>query len=409
MIACAGGKDIETRGLEMGIINEKIDQAVQILREKNIDMWLTFARETSTTPDPALDLLLGTHVTWPSAFIITRSGKKTAIVGTLDMQNIRDHAPYEVIGYRDAIQPDLLKVLEETDPKQIAINTSKNDVTADGLTHGMYEMLLDMLKESPFAARLQSSQSVVAALRGRKSAAELACIRAAVEETLKIFNAVSGMVKTGMTEYDVAEFIRMQMSEKGLEAAWDPESCPAVFTGPDSAGAHAMPTGREIEPGHIMNIDFGVRVRGYVSDLQRTWYFLKEGNTEAPDCVRRGFNVIRDAIRRAADVLKPGVEGREVDAAARQYIVDAGYEEYPHALGHQVGRKAHDGSTLLCPEWQRYGDLPFSRVEAGQVFTLEPRLTVPGYGVATIEEIVVVREDGVEFLSDPQENIWLVT
>jgi Xaa-Pro aminopeptidase len=102
------------------------------------------------------------------------------------------------------------------------------------------------------------------------------------------------------------------------------------------------------------------------------------------------------------------MEGREIDSIVRDYIVGKGFEEYPHALGHQVGRSTHDGAGLLCPEWERYGTLPYLKVEENQVYTLEPRINIPGYGVATIEEIIVVREDGGEFLSDPQQELILV-
>ena len=74
----------------------------------------------------------------------------------------------------------------------------------------------------------------------------------------------------------------------------------------------------------------------------------------------------------------------------------------------QVGRKAHDGGTLLCPEWERYGKLPYMKVEETQAFTLEPRIILEGYGVATIEEIIIVRPDGGEFLSHPQTEIILI-
>jgi Xaa-Pro aminopeptidase len=103
--------------------------------------------------------------------------------------------------------------------------------------------------------------------------------------------------------------------------------------------------------------------------------------------------------------LKPGVEGWAIDAVARKYITDAGYDEFPHGLGHQVGRKAHDGSTGLLPRWERYKNIPYMKTEKGQVFTLEPRLTVKGHGVATIEEIVVVTEAGCQFLSEPQTEL----
>ncbi len=390
------------------MVNEKIKQSIEILKEKNIDMWLTFVRESSTVPDPALELILGSHVTWASAFIITTSGRKIAIVGSLDVQNVKDHADYQVFDYLKSVKDNLLKIFKEIDPQKIAINYSTNDVTADGLSHGMYLMLKEYLSGTVYSDRLVSSEDILSALRGRKSPEELKRIKAAIKETLLIFDKVTEFVKPGLSEKEVQEFIKKCVREKGLELAWNPEHCPAVFTGPDTAGAHAMPTERKIKPGHIMNIDFGVKKDDYVSDLQRTWYFLKKDESSPPPEVIKGFETIRDAIKKAAAVLKPGVQGVEVDTAARQYIVESGYDEFPHGLGHQVGREAHDGSTLLCPTWDRYKSLPYRRVEEGQVFTLEPRLTVEGYGVATIEEIVVVKKDGCEFLSETQEELIVI-
>lgn len=390
------------------MVQEKIKQAIEILKENQVDMWLTFARETSSSPDPVLELILGAHVTWASAFIITAQGETIAIVGSLDIQNVKDHADYEVIGYVDSIQGELLKILEKLNPKKIAINYSINDVMSDGLSHGMYLILRDYFKDTPFRDRLESSEALVSALRGRKSPEEIRRIQGAIDETLAIFDEVTAFVKVGRSEQDLQNFILQSVEEKGLETGWDSVHCPAVFTGPESAGAHASPTERKIEPGHIMNIDFGVRKEGYVSDLQRTWYFLKQGEENAPEKVQHGFDTIRDAIQEAAKSLKPGIVGWKIDDIARQYIIEAGYEEYPHALGHQVGRMAHDGAGLLCPKWERYKKLPYLKVEAGQIYTLEPRLTVKGHGIATIEEIVVVTEDGCRFLSNPQTELILI-
>ena len=388
------------------MINEKIQQAVSILEELNVDMWLVFARETSTTPDPMLELILGTHCTWTSAFILTASGERIALVGSLDVQNIKDHADYQVIGYVDSIKSPLLEILDRIRPEKIAVNYSQNDVMADGMSHGLYLKLCDSLKDTPYLDRIDSSEAVVAALRGQKSETAVNRIRGAIVETLDIFDAVTDYVKPGLSEQQVADFIRSQVKERKLGLAWDPAHCPAVFTGPDTAGAHAGPTGRTIKPGHIMNIDFGVRKNGYVSDLQRTWYFPDQG--EIPEAVQRGFMTIYESVQKAAGALKPGMLGWEVDAVARSTITDAGYDEYPHALGHQVGRQAHDGSALLCPKWDRYKNMPYSKVEKGQVYTIEPRLTVEGYGIATIEEIVLVTETGCEFLSTPQRTLWVV-
>jgi Xaa-Pro aminopeptidase len=212
----------------------------------------------------------------------------------------------------------------------------------------------------------------------------------------------------GRTEKEIAAFLIAEVEQAGVELAWSPEHCPAVFTGPESAGAHAGPTDRPVEPGHVLNIDFGVKIDDYCSDLQRTWYFLRDGETAAPPEVERGFRTIVDAVHAAAAALKPGVTGLEIDTVARSHITDAGYPEYPHALGHQVGREAHDGGGLLCPEWDRYGELPYLKVRQGQVYTIEPRLPIEGHGIATVEEIVVVTADGCEFLSPPQTELTLV-
>jgi Xaa-Pro aminopeptidase len=390
------------------MIKEKISQAASILREKNIDLWLTFVRESSATPDPVMEMIVGASVVWPAAFMVTQSDQRVALVGSIDSHGVQERAPFEVRPYKTTIKEMLLDFLSLHDPKTIAVNFSTNDVMADGLTHGMYLTLQEYLQNTPYINRLVSSEEIVAALRGRKSNGELQAIKSAIRETLDIFNAVTGYLKAGLSEQEVAAFVNQRLAEKRLGPAWAADHCPSVFTGPDTAGTHAGPTMRKIEPGHVINMDFGVRKDGYVADLQRTWYVLKPGEKKAPEAVQHGFNTIYTAIQKAAAALKPGVEGWVVDDAARQHIVGAGYEEYPHALGHQVGRSAHDGAGLLSPKWERYKNLSFLQIEVGQVYTIEPRLTVNGHGVVTVEEMVVVTENGCEFLSDPQKELLCV-
>ncbi|MDP2877571.1 MAG: M24 family metallopeptidase [Holophaga sp.] len=394
----------------MDMVEEKLAQVPAILTEMGIDVWLLFARESHTLHDPCFDLVVGGDVTWQSAFLLTPQGDRIAIVGSLDRAALEMRGLYrELIGYVGGVSEELRKVLARLDPKRIAINFSLDDTMSDGMTHGMYLTLIKALEGTPYGARLESSDRVVSALRGRKSAAERARVRAACEDTVAIFDRLTPRLRAGLTEKQVAAMICEEMEKvPGLTLAWDPDHCPAVFTGPESAGAHAGPTDRVIEAGHIMNVDFGVKKDDYCSDLQRTWYFLRPGETEAPEVVQHGFETIVDSIRAAAAFLKPGVTGGEVDSVARNFITERGYPEYPHALGHQIGRVAHDGAGLLCPRWERYGALPDLRVEKDQLYTLEPRLTVEGHGIATCEEIVAVTEDGCEWLSRAQERLYLV-
>ncbi len=391
------------------LILQKQQQAIELLNEKNIDMWLTFVRETGNIKDPMMDMLVGTGATWHSAFILTKSGDTVAVIGSLEEANLKSVGTFkEIKSYLKSVKNDFLEIMKKYDPQKIAINFSRNSSLADGLTHGCYLELIDLLKDTPYKDRLVSSEDLVAALRGRKSDAEIELMKTAIKETIRIFNEVTDFIKPGKTEKDVADFVKNLVEERGFGLAWDEEHCPAVFTGPDSAGAHSGPTNRVIERGHILNMDFGLNINGYCSDLQRTWYILRENEDTPPAEVLHGFNTILESVTLAAQALKPGKLGCEIDDVARNYIVEKGYSEYPHALGHQIGRVAHDGGALLSPRWERYGNLPYMPVEKNQVFTIEPRLSVPGYGVATVEEEVLITEDGCKFISDRQTEIYLI-
>lgn len=391
------------------LILEKARQTPRILEEMGVDLWLIFVRETEAMHDPSMDTVVGANVTWQSAFLFTASGQRMAIVGSLDVARIQRTGVFpEVIGYQGGIGDDLRRVMKELDPRRIALNYSSSNELADGLTHGMFLLLGEILANSSYMERVQSSERILAALRGRKSAAEVSRIQRACQVTQEIFDVITPQLRVGHTEKEVAALITAERERRGLEPAWEAIHCPAVFTGPDSAGAHAGPTDTPIEPGHVMNVDFGVKLDGYCSDMQRTWYFLRKDETEAPAEVLRGFETIRDAISLAGEALGPGVPGHGVDAVARGHITSAGYPEYAHALGHQVGRTAHDGAGLLCPTWERYGDRAFLPVEEGQVYTLEPRLPIAGHGIATMEEIVVVTAQGCRYLTSPQTELYLV-
>ncbi|MCE1188402.1 MAG: Xaa-Pro peptidase family protein [Ignavibacteria bacterium] len=391
------------------LVLEKINQAVHILNELNIDLWLIFVRESHTIPDPCLPVVVGTNCTWQSAFLIHRSGNTTALVGSLEVPHMESVGTYRhVVGYVNSVQEPLREYLESYNPQKIAVNYSIDSNLADGLTHGMYLTLMQYLQGTPFAERLVSSEKIITMLRGKKSAIETGYMKEAIRHTLEMYDMVTDYMKPGMTEKQIAAFVLNEVQRRGLELAWDEEHCPSVFAGPDTAGAHSGPTDRVIEKGQIVNMDFGVKVNGYCSDLQRVWYVLQDGETAPPPEVQRGFDVISEAITRASKKISPGVQGVEVDTEARSYIVENGYEEYQHGLGHQVGRVVHDGGAGLFPAWERYGNLPFLPIEKGQIFTIEPRLPVKKHGVVTMEEMIQVTDYGCIWLSERQKELFLI-
>lgn len=391
------------------LIAEKVAQATAILNEFGVDVWLTFVRETTLSPDPTLELIAGVDVTWQSAFILSKDGRHTAIVGRYDTENVAQLGVYsEIIGYDEGIAQPLREVLARLNPATIAINYSANDVAADGLSHGMYLALQGHLAGTPFAGRLVSAEKLTAALRGRKSAAEVERVRMAVATTLQLFDEVEAFVRPGMTQRQIADFVHERIDEMGLGYAWPKPFNPIVTCGPESAIGHAAPGDVVLQKGHLLHMDLGVKQDDYCSDLQRMWYVLADGETAVPPDVQRAFDVVYGAIKAGEASLKPGTPGWQVDEAARDFIVDNGFPEYKHAFGHLLGRVAHDGSTVLGPRWERYGQTTEMLVEVGNIFTLELHVIVPNRGMMSLEEDVVVTENGVEYLGRPQTAVRII-
>lgn len=389
------------------IVIEKTNQIAGILTEQNLDLWLVLVRETSAVDDPVLPLIYGDMgLTWHSALLFTPDGHKTAILGRFEAQTAHQTGAFDaVIPYDEDFAPPLLQELKRINPSKIAINYSEDDVLADGLSHGLYLYLKRILTETPFVDRLVSAEQVIRALRGRKTTTEVERITTAIASTLAIFEETFSKLETGMREIEVAESIQTEVEKRGLGYAWPKSNNPAVNTGPDSPVGHNAPTDLVIQPGHLLHFDFGVKQNGYCADIQRMVYFLKPSETEPPEPVVRGFRTVRKSIQAAFDALQPGLSGLEVDKIARSVVTEAGYPEYKYATGHQLGRLAHDGGGLLGPAWARYGKTPFMPIEAGQIYTIEPGVIVPGYGYIGIEEDVLVTKDGAQYLSPPQTEL----
>ncbi len=392
------------------IVIEKTEQVRQILREQEVDLWMTFVRETSAGGDPVLPLIYGvTGLTWQSALLFTKNGEKIAIVGRFEAETAQKTGAYtRVLIYDESIKSTLLETLERINPAKIAINFSENDVLADGLSHGMYLNLIELLKGTPFADKLISAEYIISALRGRKTKTEIDRIKAAIDSTMAIYNQAFEQIRPGMTEIEVAKMMQADVERQGFGYAWPKNNNPAVNSGPDSPVGHNAPTDIELKPGHLLHFDFGVKQDDYCADLQRMCYLLRPEETNPPQAVLKGFNTILQAIEAAFKTIKPGVQGIDVDQAARSVVTRAGYPEYKYATGHQVGRLAHDGGGLLGPAWDRYGKTPYLPIEEGQIYTIEPGLMVPGFGYVGLEEDIVVTADGAAFLCPPQKKLILI-
>lgn len=325
-----------------------------------------------------------------------------AIVGHLDAADFERSGHFSrVIGYEKGVGATIRRLIEEIKPKRIAVNYSRDIPSADGLTHGLYLLLCDYLKDSPFSDRLVSAESVCSSLRGRKTEMETENLRQAAIIAHQAWERAVSRIRTGLSEIEIAGIVQEEL--QALDAA--PSFTTIVNAGAKTTPGHGHPTAAILEPGDLLHIDMGARYNGYCSDIQRLLYIKKTGENGLPKDLIRAFETVRDIITEAAQATRAGLPGVDIDALARRRLTELGYPEYRHALGHQLGRGVHDGGALIGPLWEQYGQSTSRLLENDNVFTLELEITLPGIGCVGLEEDVVIASAGTRFLSPRQLNL----
>jgi Xaa-Pro aminopeptidase len=388
----------------------KLEQAATILREVGIDAWLIYVRETALNPDPITPLLWDFAVVWPAAFIITADGQRIATAVVHDVATLERSGLFtRVVPFQRVAEETLPELIAALDPQSIALNYSPGNVAADGLSHGLYLRLQEMFADTPYAARLTSAEGIIGRLRQRKLPGELTLCREACRLAQDVFDYFDARLRPGLAETELAAIYRERMAQLGVGPSWEASMCPNMNAGPHTGTGHVGPLPDVIiQPGDILNVDFGVKANGYSSDQQRMWYLLRPGESAPPEAVLRPFRAVVGAIQAGFDALRPGIPGWQVDAAARAYLAAQGYPEYLHALGHNVGTYAHDGGIgMLAPAWPSYGSQAHTPLEAGQLLTIELGVTTE-WGYFGLEEEALITADGAEWFWPPQKELYLI-
>ena len=237
---------------------------------------------------------------------------------------------------------------------------------------------------------LVPTKELVERIRAVKDDDELGKIRKAIALSDEAIAHIVGFIEPGMTEKEVAWELEVFMRTRGAEKlAFDL----IVGSGPNGAMPHATVSERVIRAGEPIVIDLGAMIDGYNSDLTRT---ICAG--QADDKFKEIYDIVLTAQLTAEQSIRPGMTGKQADAIARQVIEEAGYgENYGHGLGHGVGLAVHEKPTV--------GRLSEDVLEPGMVFTVEPGIYLPGWGGVRIEDIVVLREDGAEVLTQASKDV----
>jgi Xaa-Pro aminopeptidase len=243
------------------------------------------------------------------------------------------------------------------------------------------------------SAELVPTHGIVDALRAVKDEEEVAKLQRAARIADRGLEALTADTWVGRTERELAWRLRELLHAHGAdEQSFDS----IVASGPNGALPHAHPTDRIVERGELVTIDWGVRFDGYCSDCTRTF-----STGDLSDTLREIYNVTLEAQQRAVANIRAGMTGEEADALARDPITDAGYGgDFGHGLGHGVGLMVHEAPRLSTESTDV--------LENGHAVTIEPGIYLPGVGGVRIEDLAIVRDDGLQVLTSfPKELIDL--
>ncbi|MFQ6033367.1 MAG: M24 family metallopeptidase [Candidatus Bipolaricaulia bacterium] len=232
-------------------------------------------------------------------------------------------------------------------------------------------------------------------LRLRKDEGEIEKIKGAVALTDRAFAHALEFLHPGMSEREVAWELEKWLREHGSDGLAFPS---IVAAGPNSALPHATPSDRPIAEGDLLLLDIGARYEGYCADMTRVVAIGRPAKRQMEI-----HEVVRRAQERALEGIKPGMTGVEADRLAREVIEEAGLaEHFGHGLGHGVGLAVHEGPRLS----------PFAEkkdlLEPGMVVTVEPGVYLVGEFGVRIEDLTVVREGGLEVLTNSAKELLSV-
>ena len=256
---------------------------------------------------------------------------------------------------------------------------------ADAVTFANYEFLQNG------GVELVPRRGLVESLRAMKEPEELDAIRRATEVTNRTYERLAEERFAGHTEKELVWVMHQLFHEYGADdLAFEID----IAAGPTAASPHAIPGDRVVEEGDLVLVDAGAKLGGYCSDCTRTFAV-----GEVSGSLRELYDIVLQAQLAGLEAVRPGVAGRDADAAARAVISDAGYgENFGHGLGHGIGLLVHEAPNLR-PETDDV-------LAAGNVVTVEPGIYLSGVAGIRIEDLVVVTDEGCEVLTTfPKELV----
>jgi Xaa-Pro aminopeptidase len=311
------------------------------------------------------------------ALIITHTDLILATDSRYELQAIRESPQFEIVTYKDGLAKALPPILKRLGLKNLGFENVR-------MSYKQHNEILKELNKAALDVKLVPTENLVEDLRIIKANPEIDAIKAALAIAESVFSDSLPLIQPGVTEKELAWTMEKRLREAGADSLSFPT---IVAAGPNSALPHAIPGSRKIKAGEPVLFDWGVKLKGYCSDISRTVVIGKPDGT-----FKKVFQTVLDAQRLAIDAVKPGVSSKAVDEVARNYINAKGFKgKFGHGLGHGTGLAIHE-SPRLSP-------IKDSPLEPGMVSTIEPGIYLPDWGGVRLENMIVVRDEGAEILN----------
>lgn len=237
------------------------------------------------------------------------------------------------------------------------------------------------------------ADSELTLLRAVKDADELVLLERVAEIASQSLLEILPQVKPGAVESELAWALEVAMRQRGAEGkSFDF----IVASGERGALPHGRASEKRLAAGELVTFDYGALYQGYCSDETVT---LCLGQPDSRQL--EVYETVRVAQQLAIEAVRPGVNFRDVDAKARDYIASKGFGQYfGHGLGHGIGIDIHEPPTASPRSLQV--------IEEGMVFTVEPGIYIPGFGGVRIEDSVVVESDGCRRITQVPKQLITV-
>ena len=357
--------------MNSAIISQRVEKLRALMSEQKLDAFTLIVDERANSE--SCHYISGFRGS--SAALIITPNDSTLITDGRYQTQVRQQSPFNVVIQSELSLPEYVaKAVDDSSFTRVGFEAAK-------ISHATFTKHF-----APVKAEWLDASGMIPKLRRTKDAYEAEQIRKAAKIGREALGRALKNAHVGMTEVEFDVMLMSEIKALGAEKGWAHDDF-IVASGTRSAMCHAPATLKTFAEGETVTVDYGAMVEGYMSDITRNFAL---GRVDAR--VREVNDVLLRAHRAAAEALRPGVLGREVDGIARSVISAAGYgDKFVHGLGHGLGLEVHEAPRLS----KTSQDV----LQVGDVVTVEPGIYIEGWGGLRIEDDYIITEDGAECLT----------